>query len=53
MSKKNPTKFTIFELDCLNRGGFWEINVTLDFQSESIDFAHRGSQGSISLDCGD
>lgn len=53
MSKCLKTTFTRFERDCLDRGGLWELHITLDFQSESVSFAHGGSEGSIGLEFGD
>lgn len=52
MLKMILKRFTRFECDCLDRGGLWELHITLDFQSESISFAHGGSEGGIGLEFG-
>lgn len=43
-------RHTIFECDCLNGGGLWELDITFDLHGESISIAHGSTDGGISLE---
>ena len=40
---------TVFEDDCLNRVGLWELDVTLELQDEVLRVLQSSCDGSVSL----
>lgn len=43
-------RHTIFDCDCLNRGGLCDLDITLDLHSEYARVAQGGGNGGISLE---